>query len=79
MDALLRVVLTISCPPFAKFFYFPPVGVPSRPFPNAQPLQVAFPMLKRAALRSQKERVLGKEIACGGLRWRGRNKEKRAL
>ena len=46
-------------------FYFSPRGPPSRTVPETQPLQVTFSLLERVDLRSQKEGILGKEVAWG--------------
>ena len=49
-----------------KDFPFFPVGRPRpEPVPKTQPLQVAFSLLDRVDLRSQKEGILGKKIGWG--------------
>ena len=45
--------------------------------PQTQPLQVAFSLLERVDLRSQKEGILGKKIAWGRVGWTGQKKGKK--
>ena len=49
-------------------------STPSRTVPKTQPLQVAFSLLERVDLRSQKEGILGKNVAWEG--WGGRAQKK---
>ena len=61
-----------------KGFSFFSCGVTrSRAVPKTQPLQVAFSILERVDLRSQKEGIWGKKIAWGRVGWRGQKKGKK--
>ena len=59
------------------FSFFSCGATPSRTVPKTQPLEVAFSLLERVDLRSQKDRILGKKIAWGRVGWTGQKKEKR--
>ena len=59
------------------FSFFSRGATPSRTVPKTQPLEVAFSLLERVDLRSQKDRILGKKIAWGRVGWTGQKKEKR--
>ena len=59
------------------FSFFPGGRLGPETVPKTQPLQVAFPLLERVDLRSQKEGILGKKIAWGRVGWTGQKKEKR--
>ena len=59
--------------------FFFPVGRPRpEPSPKTQPLQVAFSLLERVDLRSQKGRISGKNIGWGRVGWTGQKRKKDA-
>ena len=58
------------CTPEIKDFpFFHCRATPSKTVPKTQFLEVAFSLLERADLRSQKDRILGKRIAGGRAGW----------
>ena len=78
MDFLLNFYYSPFRAPEQKDFPFFPCGATlSRTVPETQPLQVAFSLLERVDLRSQKERILGNQIAWGRVGWTGHKKAKR--
>ena len=59
------------------FSFFPCGSTPSRTVPKTQPLEVAFSLLERVDLRSQKGRIFGKKMAWGRVGWTEQKKRKK--
>ena len=59
-----------------KIFFLSCGATPSRTVPKTQPLQVAFSVLERVDLRSQKKGILREENCLGKRGWKGENGKK---